>query len=79
MWITDFGNSAVHNTRRIPITLAGGLGGRVKTGRHLDLTGHTTGDLFTTILQLFGGDDESFGMKLDRNGKPLVNGPIDLG
>jgi hypothetical protein len=79
MWITEFGDASSHSTGNLPIVLAGGLGGRVQMGRHLNFNNRTTGDLFTTFLQLFGYDDSSFGMLRRANGNPLVTGAIDLG
>jgi hypothetical protein len=78
LWISEFGNGGAHDTRNLPVVLAGGLGGRVRTGRHLDMSGRTTGDLFTTLLQLYGYDDASFGLQRRANGDALVTGALDL-
>lgn len=72
MWITEFGNGAGHNTLKIPVILAGNLCGQ-ELGRHLDLMSggpdanwtpgeFVTGQLYTSILQMFGGEDSSFGL-----------------
>jgi len=54
------------------VVLAGGLGGKLKTGRHLAFANRSHNDLFTTILNLFGGTDASFGHPApDLNKGPL--------
>jgi hypothetical protein len=65
----------VHDTHNLPVVLAGGLGGRLKTGRHLSFAGRSHNDLHTTILNLFGGQDRSFGFaSADFNRGPLPIG-----
>lgn len=62
--ISDYGNGALHDYgwgESIPVILAGGLGGALTTGRHVSYPEHTTNDLHTSILNLFGFDDTSFG------------------
>jgi hypothetical protein len=61
LWLSEFGDGGAHDTRNLPVVLAGGLGGRLKTGRHLAFGGRSHNDLFTTILNLFGGTDRTFG------------------
>ena len=61
MSISELGDGAAHGTWSLPIVLAGGLGGRLATGRHVDLGGARTGELFTTFLQWFGASDTVFG------------------
>jgi hypothetical protein len=61
LWLSEFGDGGAHDTRNLPVVLAGGLGGRLKTGRHLAFGNRSHNDLFTTILQLFGGTDVTFG------------------
>lgn len=60
--ISEFGNGGNHDTAQLPILLLGNLAGSIQTGRHLDLTGYTTGDLFTTLQSLLVGDTTPFGM-----------------
>lgn len=62
LWVSDFGEGAIHRTTDLPIVLAGGLAGALQTGRFLDFQGRTTGDLFTSILNMFGYPDTSFGL-----------------
>jgi hypothetical protein len=61
LWLSEFGDGGAHDTRNLPVVLAGGLGGRLKTGRHLAFANRSHNDLHTTILNLFGGTDTSFG------------------
>jgi hypothetical protein len=61
LWLSEFGDGGAHDTRNLPVVLAGGLGGKLKTGRHLAFANRSHNDLFTTILNLFGGTDTSFG------------------
>lgn len=64
LWITEFGDGAVHDTKGIPVVLAGGLGGAVKTDRYIQFAAGTasTNKLFVTIMKLFGLPDSSFGV-----------------
>lgn len=61
LWVSDFGEGDGHNTRDLPIVMAGGLGGRMQTGRYLKFPGRTTGDLYTSILNAFGDERSCFG------------------
>lgn len=61
MSVSELGDPAAHGTWSLPIVLAGGLGGQLQTGRHVDLAGARTGELFTTFLQWFGATDTVFG------------------
>lgn len=73
VWLSEFGNGGVHSTAKLPVVMAGGLGGRLATGRHLAFTGRSHNDLHTTILNLFGQDDTSFGHpSADFNKGPLA-------
>ncbi len=61
LWVSDFGEGDAHNTENLPIVLAGGLGGRLQTGRYLKFPGRSTGDLYTSLLNLFGNPATCFG------------------
>lgn len=74
LWISEFGDGGNHSTTELPIVLAGGLGGKLKTGRHLNFKGRAHNDLYTTILNLFGGDDQKFGF----DGPGFNKGPLPL-
>ncbi len=67
LWISEFGDGGAHSTDNLPVVLAGGLQGALKTNRFIDLAQtplqkirYTTGDLHTSILKLFGFN-ETFG------------------
>ena len=64
VWITEFGDAAVHNTHGIPVVLAGKLGGALKTDRYIEFaTGSaSTNKLFVTIMNLFGIAENTFGV-----------------
>ena len=71
MLLTEFGNGTGHNTLKLPVVLAGCLGG-AETGRFLDYmsggadddyvySDYVTNQLWVSLLQLFGGSDTQFG------------------
>jgi hypothetical protein len=60
--VSEFGDGAHHIPKGLPVVMIGDLGGRLKAGQHLDMTGYTTGDLYTTIQQITTGDATKFGM-----------------
>jgi hypothetical protein len=74
LWVSEFGDGGTHDTRNLPVVLAGGLGGKLKTGRHLAFGGRSHNDLFTTVLNLFGGQDRAFGA----GGSDLNQGPLPI-
>jgi hypothetical protein len=51
--LSEFGNGGSHQPNRLPVILAGGLGGAFTVGRHLSVSG-STGSLFSTIQGFFG-------------------------
>ena len=57
----EMGDPAAHASYQLPVVIAGRAGGQIQTGRHSVQDGRTTGDLYTTFLQLMGFDDQSFG------------------
>jgi hypothetical protein len=60
LWIAEFGDGQSHSPANLPVVLAGGAQGQIKTNRHLARTA-TTGDLYTSILNVFGVQATSFG------------------
>ena len=65
-----------------PFVMLGDLGGRIKAGRYVDYPGYgykghkTTGNLYTTLLQLAGSKRETFGV-LDPNLQDIdIHGPL---
>jgi len=59
MYGSAMGNGNVHDQTRIPIMLAGGAGGRVKGGRHIETPNPTP------IANLIAGIGEAAGIELD--------------
>lgn len=76
LWVNEFGDGSSHQTADLPIVMAGGLGGCVQTGQHLQFEQRTMNDLCTTVLQLFGYQDECFGYDTVINGRPTCTGPL---
>lgn len=76
--LSDMGNPNKHTSRQIPALLAGGWGGRLKGGRHVDLgpAGTPNNHLLVNVQQAFGVDSESFGEAAD---PAIVNGRLALG
>jgi hypothetical protein len=74
IWISEFGDGRIHSGNNLPVVFAGGAGGKIRGNRHVPLKA-TTGDLWTTVLNIFGVPATSFGY----NGAAgLNNGPIGL-
>jgi hypothetical protein len=76
--LSDMGDPNRHSSRQIPALLAGGWGGRLKGGRHLDLGAQGTphNRLLVAVQQAFGVDSESFGEAEDPH---IVTGTLDVG
>jgi Protein of unknown function (DUF1552) len=73
LWLSEFGDGGAHNCTKLPVVVAGGLGGTLKTGRHVNFAGRTHNDLFVTLLNLFGGDDRAFGVAgLNKGALPIA-------
>jgi hypothetical protein len=75
LWTSEFSDPASHVSAGALVLMAGSAGGYFKTGRHLNYNTHAASDpdtlqyatsesthnLFTSILQAFGGTDDNFG------------------
>ena len=73
LWITPMHNGQVHNGHSLPIVLAGSLGGKLATGRHVRMAeddDRVVNDLHITLLQAMGIEAETFG------DEEHVQGPI---
>ena len=76
--MSDMGNPNKHTSRQVPALLAGGWGGALKGGRHIDLgsDGTPNNHLLVSIQQAFGIESESFGEAADPS---IVTGKLALG
>lgn len=61
LWAKEMGDSRAHVCKGVPFVLAGGAGGRFKTGRYLQYAGDTHGKLLVSICQAMGVDVQTFG------------------
>lgn len=61
LWISEFGSGQNHEMTNLPVVIAGGAQGKIKTNRHLARPTATLGDLYTSILNAFGVPATSFG------------------
>jgi len=66
MFLSNLWAGRVHNSFRLPVVLAGGLGGTLKTGRSLDYL--DAGDESRKMCSLYLGIMDRMGIKLDRFG-----------
>ena len=66
MFISTCGSAASTTTRRLPLVLAGGLGGTLKTGRALDYL--DAGDDNRKLCSLYLSIMDRMGVKLDKFG-----------
>jgi hypothetical protein len=66
MWINNMWIGRKHDNTRLPLVLAGGLGGTLETGRTLDYVG--TPDENRKVCSLYLSIMDRMGVKLDRFG-----------
>ena len=66
MFLSNMWSGTKHDSTRLPIILAGGLGGTIKTGRVLDFTGK--GDDNRKLCSMYLNIMDGMGVKLDRFG-----------
>jgi hypothetical protein len=84
LYTSEFRNGSIHTAWNMPVLLAGSAGGALSTGRFIDYNQHgaaegtlqyetseSTHNLFTSILQALGQDDQHFG-----NGDASHQGPL---
>jgi len=63
LWGNEIGAGNTHSYKDIPWLLAGGAGGRLKTGRFLQFKDKPHNDLLVSVCNAMGFDDvESFGI-----------------
>jgi hypothetical protein len=61
LWISEFGTGQTHSVTNLPVVIAGGAQGKIKTNRYIARPTATLGDLYTSILNAFGVPATSFG------------------
>ncbi|MSU62899.1 MAG: DUF1552 domain-containing protein [Pedosphaera sp.] len=66
LWISNMWSGSKHDSTKVPLLLAGGLGGALKTGRVLDYTDQ--GDDSRKLCSLYLSIMDRMGVKLDRFG-----------
>jgi Protein of unknown function (DUF1552) len=75
--LSDMGDPKRHTSRQVPALLAGGWGGRLKGGRHLDLgaAGTPHNRLLVSVQRAFGVDSDAFGEASDSS---ITTGALQL-
>jgi ribosomal protein S20 len=66
LWMSNMWSGRKHDNTRLPLVMAGGLGGTIETGRHLDYLG--AGDENRRLCNLFLSIMHRMGIKADRFG-----------
>ena len=76
--MSDMGDPAKHSSRQIPALLAGGWGGALRGGQHIDLgaAGTPSNRLLVSIQQAFGVDSDTYGQSVDPT---ILSGALALG
>jgi uncharacterized protein DUF1552 len=75
--MSDMGDPAKHSSRQVPTLLAGGWGGALRGGRHIDLgpEGTPNNRLLVSIQQAFGVESDSYGQSSDSS---ILSGTLAL-
>ena len=76
--MSDMGDPAKHSSRQIPALLAGGWGGALRGGQHIDLgaVGTPSNRLLVSIQQAFGVESDTYGQSVDPT---ILSGALALG
>lgn len=69
---SEIGRGGSHTQRRIPIYLAGGAGGKLQMGRHIDATDELTNRLLVSILHTLGLEEHQTFGNTDTGSGPLT-------
>jgi hypothetical protein len=72
LWCFELGDGRRHSTLKMPFVLAGGAGGRLRTGRFLRFEGRAHNDVLVTCMNLMGVEGDHFGDQ--RYGKGALPG-----
>ncbi len=72
MYSTDVGKAQIHSQENLPMMLAGGAGGRVKTGLHVPASGITTAKVGLTAQMVMGVPTAEWGTESNKVNKPFT-------
>jgi hypothetical protein len=61
LWVTEIQMPESHAQDHMPLVLAGGAGGKLVGGRHLQVASQPHNNLLVSILNLFGSGETTFG------------------
>lgn len=61
LWSKEMGDARQHTCKGVPFVIAGGAGGRWKTGRKLSFQGESHGKLMVSLCQAMGLETATFG------------------
>ncbi|HYP77388.1 MAG TPA: DUF1552 domain-containing protein [Polyangiaceae bacterium] len=75
--MSDMGDPSKHSSRQVPTLLAGGWGGALRAGRHIDLgaEGTPSNRLLVSVQQAFGVESDSYGQSADPS---ILSGTLAL-
>jgi hypothetical protein len=75
--MSDMGDPSKHSSRQVPTLLAGGWGGALRGGRHIDLgpEGTPSNRLLVSVQQAFGVESNSYGQSTDPS---ILSGSLTL-
>lgn len=75
--MSDMGDPSKHSSRQVPTLLAGGWGGALRGGRHIDLgpDGTPSNRLLVSVQQAFGVESNAYGQSTDPS---ILSGSLSL-
>ncbi len=71
LYVTDHGDAKVHGNENIPVFMAGGAAGRIKTGLHVAAKGETLSRLGLTLQQAYGVSVGTWGTEANTTSHPF--------
>ena len=71
LYVTDHGDAKVHGNENIPLFMAGGAAGRIKTGLHVAAKGETVSRLGLTLQQAYGVSVGTWGTEANTTSRPF--------
>ncbi len=61
VWVNELGKGNNHSRDNVPIVMAGSAGGHFRTGRYLNYGSRTHNNLWVSLQNAFGIEDDNFG------------------